>query len=231
MSETPQNAPVAGWYPDPSDATRLRWWDGAQWTASQQPAPGYAQQTAPAYTAAPAYAAEPAVRRDILTNTVWIWLVVLLPLLGLVPLLFVDWAGYVPTPESLSGGSAAALDEQMRRTLDAMNGTIWISLFGLLISALTIVFAWLDWRELRRRGVDRPFHWAWIFLTLVVSNGIYVIGRGVVLRRRTGSGLVPIWVWIAVTVVGFVFGIVVAGAILSQVLDQISQLPGYGANT
>ena len=38
--------PIAGWYPDPSgDKTKLRWWDGNQWTdnyadavAPQQPA-------------------------------------------------------------------------------------------------------------------------------------------------------------------------------------------------
>ena len=24
---------VAAWYPDPSDATSLRWWDGHQWTS------------------------------------------------------------------------------------------------------------------------------------------------------------------------------------------------------
>lgn len=28
----------AGWYPDPSDASIVRWWDGSQWTASTQPA-------------------------------------------------------------------------------------------------------------------------------------------------------------------------------------------------
>ncbi|MEZ5115258.1 MAG: heavy metal-binding domain-containing protein [Candidatus Nanopelagicales bacterium] len=28
--------PPAGWYPDPHDPTRLRWWDGAQWTDQTQ---------------------------------------------------------------------------------------------------------------------------------------------------------------------------------------------------
>lgn len=44
--------PIAGWYPDPSgDKTKLRWWDGNQWTdnyadavAPQQPAQAQPQQ-------------------------------------------------------------------------------------------------------------------------------------------------------------------------------------------
>ena len=26
------DAPMAGWYPDPAGGTRLRWWDGGDWT-------------------------------------------------------------------------------------------------------------------------------------------------------------------------------------------------------
>ncbi|WP_241520115.1 DUF2510 domain-containing protein [Bifidobacterium catulorum] len=37
------NTPQAGWYPDPSgDPTRIRWWDGMQWTQDVRPArPAY----------------------------------------------------------------------------------------------------------------------------------------------------------------------------------------------
>src|SRR5687767_1276364 len=31
-------AHAAGWYPDPSDPTMQRWWDGAGWTDHAQPA-------------------------------------------------------------------------------------------------------------------------------------------------------------------------------------------------
>lgn len=30
--QLPAQRPPQGWYPDPADATFLRWWDGAQWT-------------------------------------------------------------------------------------------------------------------------------------------------------------------------------------------------------
>ena len=32
--------PPAGWYPDATDASSVRWWDGHQWTANAQPAGG-----------------------------------------------------------------------------------------------------------------------------------------------------------------------------------------------
>jgi Protein of unknown function (DUF2510) len=59
-----------------------------------------------------------------------------------------------------------------------------------------IVLAFLDSRALKRRGVPRPFGWGWQFLTV-----IYVIGRSVIVRRRTGRGLVPLWIYIAVVLV------------------------------
>lgn len=30
------DAPRAGWYPDPRDASRLRWWDGLDWTEERR---------------------------------------------------------------------------------------------------------------------------------------------------------------------------------------------------
>lgn len=51
------NTPGASWYPDPSDATRLRYWDGTRWT--ERTAPAQARQAvpqAPSVTAPEAHA-------------------------------------------------------------------------------------------------------------------------------------------------------------------------------
>lgn len=46
--------PPAGWYPDPGDATQVRYWDGQQWTDQLAPANRQPQhQAAPTPTAAP----------------------------------------------------------------------------------------------------------------------------------------------------------------------------------
>ncbi|WP_045876806.1 phospholipid scramblase-related protein [Pseudofrankia sp. DC12] len=60
-----QNSPVPGWYPDPSGAPGLRWWDGVQWTGhtqaapGQPPAPSLPQQPTPQQPAAPVYQKPP----------------------------------------------------------------------------------------------------------------------------------------------------------------------------
>lgn len=39
MTDATSTAPEAGWYPDPSGAPALRWWDGERWTDSTHPLP------------------------------------------------------------------------------------------------------------------------------------------------------------------------------------------------
>jgi uncharacterized membrane protein YhaH (DUF805 family) len=47
--------PAVGWYPDPADATQIRYWDGAAWTTHTLPAtPAAAPPAAPAWEVAPA---------------------------------------------------------------------------------------------------------------------------------------------------------------------------------
>lgn len=240
MSDAPQFP--AGWYADPENPTQHRWWDGTGWTDARQsaypatppaaPAPQLAEPPAPpaytpptsappvpqaaypAYPTAP-YVAEPEVRRDIPTGTVWIWLVILLPLISLPTLFLFDWSGYI---DDVVRDSMNPTGVTQSWAMSFTAGSLGITALGYLVVAAQILFAFLDWRTLRKRGVERPFHWAWIFFALVITNGIYVIGRGVVLRRRTGGGLGPVWAWIAVTVLSLAVGIAFAVFLFSQMI-------------
>ena len=63
-----------------------------------------------------------------------------------------------------------------------------IGLVSWVFVGAAILFSWLDWRELRRRGVPVPFHWAWALLALAGAGlAVYVIGRTVVLLSTTSS--------------------------------------------
>ncbi|BFM26157.1 hypothetical protein CHE218_31990 [Microbacterium sp. che218] len=210
---TPASAPAYGSTPAPGSTP------GYGSTPAYSSAPGY--QNAPAYPASTSAGYDAAPRRDIKTNTVWIWLIVALPLVSVLGLFLFDWGSFIRDSVYADMASGGMGGTSMTSSLVS----IVASVVSLLITALTVVFAFLDWRQLRARGVDRPFHWAWIFTVLAIGTGlVYVIGRGVVLRRRTGSGLAPVWAAIAVTVVSLILGSVWLVMILSQVFAVIQEL-------
>ena len=257
MSNT--NAPVpAGWYPDPSGAQQLRWWDGAQWTAhyapltgatqqhgaTQQPGygqpvqqapvqpaqqPVYAQQPAygqqSGYAQQPAYGQTYAPTRPRLADgarvyNVYIWLVVALPFLSVVLLPF-----YQPHFDFVTSSDGSYV---YNGSPFAMFGPMYFVLLGVgfLAYALSVVFAWLDYRDLERVGVVRPFHWAWTFLTPLV----YVIGRSVIVRRvAPGRGLAPIWVTIGLYVLSLVISFAWVISLTSSMLHCIPSMPNLGA--
>jgi hypothetical protein len=170
-AQTPATPQIpAGWYQDPSNPASKRWWDGTQWT-EQVSAPYVAaeQQTAPAGTN---------------VQTPWIWLNVLLPLLGLIPLFFLDFSGILRESMANPNDPTAALDAQL--ALFTHPAIITSYVLSFLIMAATILFAYLDWKELTRRGVPAPFHWAFAFLAVAGFGIVYPIGRSVVVKRRTG---------------------------------------------
>lgn len=197
MTNTP-----AGWYPDPENAGRSRWWDGTQWTE---------QRSAP-YTLDTTVQLKAPEGTEV--NTAWIWLIVVLPLLPSLGLLFVDWSSMFDLSDP-TGMSA------FRIFLSP--GYLFAVLGGPIIYGLCVWFAYLDWRELSRRGVPRPFHWAWAFLYTIV----YVIGRSVVVRRRTGHGIAPMWAAIASIVLTFGFSIYLVVAMMSAVFASLPDLPTY----
>lgn len=67
------------------------------------------------------------------------------------------------------------------------------------------MLSWLDRRELRARGVERPFHWAWSILSVLV----YLIGRSVVVRRRVGGSAAPLWLFLGLGVLGGAIAIII----------------------
>ena len=233
MTNTDAHVP-AGWYPDPSGAQQLRWWDGTQWTAHfaplagaaqaqqqpVQPQPVYAQQ--PAYPQQPGYAQQPAygqtyapVRPRLADGAriynVYIWLVVALPFVSLVLLPFYQPHFDVVATEHgyTSYGNPFG-----------MFGPMYFAIVGIgfLAYALSVVFSWLDYRELERIGVVRPFHWAWTFLSALV----YVIGRSVIVRRvAPGRGLAPIWVTIGLYVLSLIVTIAWTVSFVSTMVHDL----------
>jgi hypothetical protein len=98
-----------------------------------------------------------------------------------------------------------------------------VALSGWFIYAVCIVFALLDWRELKAHGVPRPFHWAWSFFVILVGwPAVYMIGRAVVAKRRTGGGLAPLWVFIGLEVVTFIVTVVVVVVAIAQFAGDLA---------
>jgi hypothetical protein len=179
-SYVPSSASVrpAGWYPDDTNYGQQRWWDGNQWTA----------QVSDPYQGGQGYDMRAPAGTSPYTSQIW-WIVGIYVAMSLIGIGYVYVAFAVPT--ALSGSNTGIVP------------TLGLSLFGLLGWIAAILLAASDGRELRSRGVTRPFHWAF---TCIPSWGptIYIIGRSIVVRRRTGSGVAPMWVHIIVTVTGYV---------------------------
>ena len=81
MTNQADRTAPAGWYPDPGGAPSLRWWDGGRWT--ERLAPAAAPLGEPATPAR--------VPDGAAVDTVWIWLVVFLPIALAVPIVFGDY--------------------------------------------------------------------------------------------------------------------------------------------
>jgi hypothetical protein len=189
----------AGWYADPAGGAQRRWWDGTQWTDHLE---------TPYSTAAAAQPERAPEGTD--PYTTWIWPLMVIPVLQLLSVFLIDWEQFIVT--SLTDpGAAAQLD------LLTTPGYLAVTALGWITNILFALFAFLDWRELRHRGVPRPFHWAWSFTVLASAWPVYPIGRAIVARRRTGRGLASLWI----TIASFVLGIIVSFG-LAIYLVQVS---------
>jgi len=230
MTDDNPTTPAAGWYPDPAGSPRTRWWDGTRWTenysapAAQTAATPWSTPTSQAsngvdgapsaYPAMQPYGAAPALKAPEGTSpsTPFIWLLAVLPIvtlaLSVVQLATID--SLVESALADSGSSYTPLD---------------ITNYGvsLLIAAATVILAFFDARTLAARGVPRPFHWAWSFFALLGAP-VYMIGRSVVVRRRVGSGLAPMFVNLSLILVGFIIGIVAAVIVTTRIFESIPGL-------
>ena len=194
----------AGWYQDPTEPAGSRWWDGIQWTDHYQqpydPAAPVTSPSAPAGTRA---------------HTPWIWLIVFLPYLTL-PLFFaVDFGSMVDGLTANDPGYAN------RAQFELLTSPVYIVsvLAGWVTYGLCVLFAFLDHKELMTRAVPRPFHWAWTFLW----SPAYVIGRSVIVRRRTGRGIAPMWAAIGMLAVSMVVSIVLLVVVFSALFQEIER--------
>ena len=195
-------APVpAGWYPDPENPARGRYWDGTGWT-DQFHTPG---QLAPVLRAPEGTG----------PYTPWIWAIVIVPIVSYVPLFLIPWGSFFAfDPRNPESAVAAQL------SIFTSPGYIGSIVLSLALYAAIVLFAYLDHRELMRRQVPNPFHWAWAFIP---SYGalIYPIGRSVVVRSRLGGGaLGPIWVLIG----QFAIGMILTGVFMAYLLSAMSGL-------
>lgn len=207
---TPAPTP-AGWYPDPHVPGGQRWWDGGQWTEHAQVP----------YSAAAAAAALKAPEGTD-SNTVWIWLFALLPLLGIFSLFTIDITGYMR--EVMQGAVSGSGSGSGMLSLYTSPAYLLSIVGSWLLLGLEILFAALDWRALKARGVPQPFHWAFAFFALMGFGIVYAIGRGIVAKRRTGTGTAPMVTAIVVYVV-----LLIAGGIYTVVIMQqmFALMPSY----
>lgn len=69
MTDSSGSLPIAGWYPDPEDATQTRWWNGVSWSDHRQPATPAAAAEPPAATPAAAAPVNPYAAQAVPTST------------------------------------------------------------------------------------------------------------------------------------------------------------------
>lgn len=205
MSSDPTAQAPAGWYPDPWYPSTSRYWDGTAWTASQNPpaaAVSYATPKAPEGTG---------------WSTPWIWLIVLIPLVSLTTLLLVPWGSLFVFDASMIDrpGGASPLVTLYQSPLLIVSNVVGYAIYG-----VAVFFAYLDHRQLLRMGVPRPFHWAWAF----IFSSVYVFGRSIVVKRRTGHGMAPLWVEVGMIVLSLIVSAVVMTSIFTAMFEMLAEM-------
>ena len=215
MTNATSNLPPAGWYPDPAGSGRTRWWDGFTWTEQFADTQQYAAAGQPAaYVGAPqpySAARQPVPRAPEGTSpyTPFVWGLAFLPLIELI------WSIVQISGDSLQFQLDAVSDPNapVFTATDLIGYGVSILAFG-----LGILFTVLDYRALVAAGVPKPFHWAWGFF-LFIGLPVYLIGRSIIVRRRTGSGLAPMFINLAILATSFVLAVIVAITLMQSAME------------
>ena len=124
---------------------------------------------------------------DVPTSTGPAWILTLIPLYTLVVGLLLLLSGTASTPSPV----------------------VLIMMFGLPYVA-GIVLAILDYRALRRQGMEQPAHWAWAILTA----GIYLVARLTRTVRESGTGFGPLFTFLVLGLSLIVATVAVPGLVI-----------------
>ncbi|MGV8884765.1 MAG: DUF2510 domain-containing protein [Microbacteriaceae bacterium] len=187
----------AAWYPDPAGSTRQRWWDGTQWTEN------YSEP----YTGLPATTSTLGLQQGVKTYTLWVWLIVGVLALSLISMLTFNFREYM----------LASLYNPTNPLAMFTPSYLFIMATSFLAYWGAVALAFLDHRELTRGGIQRPFHWAFAFISPIV----YLIGRAVVLKRRIGAGSATMWIAIGYMVVSAIITILWIVSAVNLVLEYM----------
>lgn len=151
----------------------------------------------------------------------FIWIIVALPIVSII-LNLLTVSSIEPILEDIL--KQAQTNPGAQSTVPTMTTTPWegiSQLIGLLIAAAAVVLGYFDWKALKAQGFVRPFHWAFGFFALLTPL-VYIIGRSIVVRRRSGRGLLPMWISIAIAVIGIIVTISIFVGIVSAVIGSTS---------
>jgi hypothetical protein len=132
-------------------------------------------------------AAQSRTLADVPTSTGPAWILTLIPLYTLVVGLLLLLSGSAATPSPV----------------------VLVMMFGIPYIA-GIVLAILDYRALRRSGMEQPAHWAWAILTA----GIYLVARLTRTVRESGTGFGPLFTFLVLGLSLIVATVAVPGLVI-----------------
>lgn len=154
----------------------------------------------------------PLLPPDARVETVWLWLIVVVPWILASSVFLFDVDAVL---DALWVGDADAATAHVALHLGVLLAQ------SLLTIALDLLFAWRDARRLRAAGVVDPFPWGFA----AVAGIVYVIGRLVVLRKVARPSVVPLVVSIGLYLLWYTTFAVWA------VMSVSNALAGLGATT